>query len=70
VDQPRSALRGEECGRNADIGADVEHHVALANLDAVPDVHPLSNDLGELKQKLGRIVVVQQPTQLRDAARS
>jgi len=62
VDYSRPALRGEECGRDADIRADVEDHPAFANLDPVPDVDALSYDLCELKQKLRRIVVVQQPT--------
>jgi hypothetical protein len=69
VDHSRSALRGEERSRNADIRTDVQHHVALADLHAVPDVGSLPDDLGELEQQLRRIVMVHQPTELLDAAR-
>ena len=67
VDEPRLALRGEEGGRDAHVRAHVEHHVSLADVDAVLQVRALGHDLRELEPELRSVVVAQKPAESVDA---
>ena len=51
---------GTEAGPIEFVGADIEHHIALANVDTVLEVGPPADDLGELEQELRSIVVMQE----------
>src|SRR5918997_3114662 len=67
VHQADAAVGDEEGSRHADVCADVEHHVAGGQVDAMAKVGPVSRDLRDLEPKLGRVAVAHYLAQRSDS---